>query len=72
MNRYLPYEKAKNILLKCNLLNNPLPLNYVIDEDSKEVILYAVDKYVERFDVPDYITIIGDWAFQNCHKLHEV
>lgn len=67
------YESAKRIKIKCDLLCQPLPVNYKLDEDNKEVILIPLlDKRIEHFEIPGYITIIDDWAFQNCFKLQEV
>lgn len=68
-----PYEKAKRIRLKCNLLCQPIPINFELDDENKEVILLPVqDIDIEEIKIPAYITKIADWAFQNCHKLHEV
>ena len=67
------YESAKRIKIKCDLLCQPLPVNYKLDEDNKEVILIPLlDKRIEHFEIPGYITIIDDWAFQNCFKVQEV
>lgn len=67
------YESAKRIKIKCDLLCQPLPVNYKLDEDNKEVILLPiVNKDIEEFKIPAYITKIDDWAFQNCFKVQEV
>jgi len=71
--QYTPYEKAKRIKIKCDLLCQPLPVNFDLDEENREVILLPVqNKDIEDFKIPVYITKIADWAFQNCHKLQEV
>lgn len=68
-----PFQRAKRIILKCNLLCQPLPINFELDDENKEVILLPVqDIYIEEIKIPTYITMIVDWAFQNCHKLQEV
>lgn len=69
----ITYETAKRIKLKCNLLCQPLPINFELDDENKEVILLPVqDKDIEEIKIPTYITMIADWTFQNCHKLLEV
>jgi hypothetical protein len=68
-----PFQRAKRIILKCNLLCQPLPINFELDDENKEVILLPVqDIYIEEIKIPTYITMIADWAFQNCHKLQKV
>lgn len=67
------YESAKRIKIKCDLLCQPIPINFELDDENKEVILLPVqDIYIEEIKIPTYITMIADWAFQNCHKLQEV
>ena len=70
---FISFDIAKRIQLKCDLLCQPLPVNFELDEENKEVILLPLqDKYIEHFEIPGYITIIDDWAFQNCFKVQEV
>lgn len=67
------YESAKRIKIKCDLLCQPLPVSFEIDEENKEVILLPVmNTAIEEFEIPAYITIISDWAFKNCFKLQVV
>lgn len=67
------FEYARRIKVKCDLLCQPLPVCFELDEDNKEVILLPiVNKDIEEFKIPAYITKIDDWAFQNCYKLQVV
>jgi hypothetical protein len=70
---FISFDIAKRIQLKCDLLCQPLPVNFELDEENKEVILLPLqDKYIEHFEIPGYITIIDDWALENCYRLLEV
>lgn len=70
---YVPYDKAKSIKIKCDMICQPLPVNFEIIEESREVVLLPVIiKDIEKFEIPDYITAVGDWAFEDCYKLQDV
>lgn len=67
------FEYAIRIKIKFDLLSQPLPVSFELDEENKEVILLPVqNKNIEKLKIPSYITKIVDWAFQNCYKLQEV
>ena len=67
------FEKACRIKMKCQILCQPLPVSFELDEENRDVILLSVlDKDIEKFEIPDYITVLNDWVFENCYKLQKV
>lgn len=67
------YERALRIKQKCDVLCIPLPVEFKINEENKEVILLPVsDRKITTFEIPDFITMIDEWAFESCYKLQAV